>query len=184
TAGRLAQDYPPRPGALVAEMSRSPALSSAVMASPEWVSAVELSYHALEPGHQELFRLLGLSPCDDISLHAAAALSGTSFAETGRGLAALTDHHLLSRAPDGQFQFHDLIREYAARCAAREESRARQRQAVGRLLDYYLHAADQAMQVVHPFQLQAPVVPGAEPPAAPDLGTPAAAAAWLEAEWR
>jgi DNA-binding SARP family transcriptional activator/tetratricopeptide (TPR) repeat protein len=183
-AGRLARHYPPQPGELAAEMPRSPALSGAALTSPEWVSAFELSYHALAPGPQELFRLLGLSPCDDISVHAAAALTGASLAETERGLAALTDHHLLSRAPDGQFRFHDLIREYAARCAAREESRAQQRQAVGRLLDYYLCAADQAMQVLHPFQRRAPVMPATETTAGPDLGTAAAATLWLEAEWR
>jgi DNA-binding SARP family transcriptional activator len=184
TAGRLAQDYPPRSGELVAEISRSPALGGAAPASPEWVSAFELSYHALAPGHQELFRLLGLSPCDDISSRAAAALAGASLAETERGLAALADHHLLSRTPDGQVRFHDLIRDYAARCAAREESRARQRQAVGRLLDYYLRAADQAVQVLHPFQRRAPAAPAAQAAADPDLGTDAAAASWLEAEWR
>ena len=184
TAGRLAQDHLSWSGEVVAEMPRPPALSDAAPASPEWLSAFELSYHGLEPGHQELFRLLGLSPCDDIGLHAAAALSGASLAETERGLAALADHRLLSRTPDGQFRFHDLIREYAARCAAREESRARQRQAVGRLLDYYLHAADQAIQVLHPFQRRAPMVPGAEPAAGPDLGTAAAATSWLDAEWR
>jgi tetratricopeptide (TPR) repeat protein len=184
TAGRLAQGYLPRPGEVVAEMSRSPALGGAATASPEWVSAFELSYHTLEPGHQELFRLLGLSPCDDISVHAAAALSGASVAETERGLAALTDHHLLSRAPDGQFRFHDLIREYAARCAAREESRARQRQAVGRLLDYYLHVADRASQVVYPFQRRAPVMQSTETAASPDLSTATDATSWLEAEWR
>jgi DNA-binding SARP family transcriptional activator len=183
-AGRLAQDYSLRPGDLVPERPRSPAFSDATPASPEWVSAFELSYHALEPGHQELFRLLGVSPCDDISPHAAAALSGAGLAETERGLSALTDHHLLSRAPDGQFRFHDLIREYAARCAAREEPQARQRQAVGRLLDYYLRAADRAGQVLHPFQHRTPVEPAAETAAGPDLSTAAIATSWLEAEWR
>src|SRR5262249_16781964 len=74
--------------------------------------------------------------------------------------------------------------EYAARCAAREEPRARQRQAVGRLLDYYLHAADQAMQVLHPFQRRPPVTPATEATMAPDLGTAAAATPRLEAQRR
>jgi tetratricopeptide (TPR) repeat protein len=189
TAGRLIQDRSLQPAELVAEVSRAPARNAAASPTPEWVSAFELSYRGLEPGPQGLFRLLGLSPCDDISLHAAAALTGASLAETERCLAALTDHHLLSRTPDGQFRFHDLIREYAARCAAREESRAGQRRAVGRLLDYYLHAAAQAMQVLHPFQRRPPMALAAEPLAAeplasPDLAAPAAARSWLEAEWR
>ena len=47
TAGRLAQDQPLRPGELVPELPRSPAISDAAPASPEWVSAFELSYQAL-----------------------------------------------------------------------------------------------------------------------------------------
>ena len=58
TAGRLAQDCPPRPAdPAIAMRDRPPA--GAVAASRDWVSAFELSYLALEPGHQELFRRLG-----------------------------------------------------------------------------------------------------------------------------
>ena len=116
------------------------------------MSAFDLSYRALEPDHQRFFRRLGVSPCARFSLPAAAALDGCTLAEAEKALATLLDCHLLARDPGGQFRFHDLIRGYAAVRAARDDPEAEQRQAVGRLLDYYLHTADQADRVLHPFR--------------------------------
>ena len=136
------------------------------------IAAFDLSYGALEPDHQRLFRRLGVSPCSCVSLPAAAALDDCTLAEAEKALAALLDHHLLARAPDGQFRFHDLIRGYAAVRAARDDSEAQQRQAVSRLLDYYLHTADQADRVLHPFRRRTPVPVTHLPAARPALGTP------------
>src|SRR6266851_3349590 len=136
TAGRLAQDCPPRLADLVEELSQSP-----------------------------------------------ARLGGTR-AEAEKALAALLDQHLLARAPAGQFRFHDLIRGYAAARAGREDPEPEQRQAVGRLLDYYLHTADQADRVIQPFRRRMPVSVTHPPAASPALGTQEDAAAWLESEWR
>ena len=83
------------------------------------MSAFDVSYRSLEPDHQRFFRRLGMSPCASISPAAAAALGGVTLAEAQQALAALLDHHLLARAPGGQFRFHDLIREYAALRATR-----------------------------------------------------------------
>ena len=183
-AGRLARDYPPRIGDLVEELSQSPARSGSGSASPEVMSAFDLVYRSLEPGHQRFFRRLGVSPCADVSLPAAAALGGTTLAEAEEALTALLDHHLLARAPAGQFRFHDLIRGYAAMRAAHEDSRPEQRQAVGRLLDYYLRTADEADQVLHPFRRRM-TVPRPRPPAASTaLSTQQDAAGWLDSEWR
>jgi DNA-binding SARP family transcriptional activator len=185
TAGRLAQDHPPRLGDLVEELSQSPARPGGTgAASPEVMSAFDLSYRALEPDHQRFFRRLGLSPCAHVSLQAAAALGGGTLAEAEKALAALLDHHLLARAPAGQLRFHDLIRGYAAVRAAREDPEPEQRQAVGRLLDYYLHTADQADRVLHPFRRRMPVSVTQPPAASPALGTQEDAAGWLESEWR
>ena len=185
TAGRLAQDYPPRLADLVEELSQSPArLGGPGAASPELMSAFDLSYRALEPDHQRLFRRLGVSPAAHVSLQAAAALDGGTLAEAEKALAALLDHHLLARAPAGQYRFQDLIRGYAAVRAAREDPEPEQRQAVGRLLDYYLHTADQADRVLLPFRRRMPVSITQPPAASPALGTQEDAAAWLESEWR
>ena len=158
-AGRLAQDYPPRLSELVEELSQSPARSGAPgSASPEVMSAFDLAYRALEPAQQQFFRRLGMSPCAHISLGAAAALGGGTLADAQQALAALLDHHLLARAPAGQYRFHDLIRGNAATRATHEDSRLERRQAVGRLLDYYLRSAARG---------------GPGPPALPAAGTPA-----------
>jgi tetratricopeptide (TPR) repeat protein/DNA-binding SARP family transcriptional activator len=184
-AGRLAQDYPPRLADLVGELSQSPArLDGAGAASPEVMSAFELSYRSLEPEHQRFFRRLGLNPCPSVSLPAAAALGGSSLAEADKALTVLLDHHLIAQASVGQFGLHDLIREYAATCAAREESRSEQRRAVGRLLDYYLDAADEADRMLHPFRHRLPGPASRSPSASPALRTPEGAAGWLESEWR
>ena len=185
TAGRVARDHPLELAGLIEELSRSPArLGGTGVASPEVMSAFDLSYGALEPDHQRLFRRLGISPCAYVSLPAAAALDGCTLAEAEKALATLLDHHLLARAPDGQFRFHDLIRGYAAVRAVRDDSEAQQRQAVSRLLDYYLHTADQADRVLHPYRRRMPVPVTQLPAASPALGTPEDAAGWLEAEWR
>jgi DNA-binding SARP family transcriptional activator len=181
-AGRLAQDYPPRLGELVEELSQSPARAAgAGSASPEVMSAFDLAYRSLDPPHQRFFRRLGVGPCADISLHAAAALGGGTVAEAEEALTALLDHHLLTRGPAGQFRFHDLIRGYAAMRAAREDSRSEQRQAVGRLLDYYLRTADEAEQVLHPFRRRTPrPAPGT---AGTAVSSQSGATAWLNSEW-
>ena len=185
TAGRLAQDCPPKLADLVEELSQSPArLGGTGAASPEVMSAFDLSYRALEPDHQRFFRRLGVSPCAHVSLQAAAALGGGTLAEAEKALAALLDHHLLARAPGGQFRFHDLIGGFAAARAAREDPEPDQRQAVGRLLDYYLHTADKADRVLHPFRRRMPVSVAQPPAASPALGTAEDAALWLESEWR
>jgi DNA-binding SARP family transcriptional activator len=185
TAGRLARDDPPALADLIEELSRSPAqLGGTGAASPEVMSAFDLSYRALEPDHQRFFRRLGVSPCAYVSLQAAAALGGCTLAEAEKALAALLDHHLLARAPADQFRFHDLIRGYAAVRAARDDPEPEQRQAVARLLDYYLHTADKADRVLHPFRRRMPVSVTHLPAASPALGTQEDAAGWLESEWR
>jgi DNA-binding SARP family transcriptional activator/tetratricopeptide (TPR) repeat protein len=182
-AGRLAHDYPPRLADLVEELSQSPVPAPGV-ASPQVMSAFDVSYRSLEPDHQRFFRRLGMSPCPSISPAAAAALGGVTLAEAQQALAALLDHHLLARVPGGQFRFHDLIREYAALRATREDSEPERRRAVSRLLNYYLSAADQADRVLHPFRRRMPVPVSRPAPASPALFAKDGAADWLESEWR
>ena len=187
TAGRLAQaEFRPRSVAdLVAELSMPPArLCDTSAASPEVLAALELSYRALEPDHRRFFRRLGVSPCARVSPQAAAALGGCTPAEADRALRTLRDHHLLVQADDGQFRFHDLIREFASVRAAEEDSASERGLAVGRLLDFYVHAADAADRVLQPFTHRMPAPVKNPPAASPALTTAEAAAAWLESEWR
>jgi DNA-binding SARP family transcriptional activator/tetratricopeptide (TPR) repeat protein len=185
TAGRVAQDRRLSLGDLIEELSRSPApLGRTGAEYPEVTSAFDLSYGALEPSHQRFFRRLGASPCAGVSLHTAAALNGCTLDEAKQALGTLIEYHLLTRAPHGQFRFHSLVRRYAAARAAREDPQACQRQDTGRLLDYYLHTADQADRVLHPFRHRAPVQVAGLPAVSPALGTQEDAASWLESEWR
>jgi len=185
TAGRVAQDHRPGLADLIEDLSRSPArLGGNGAASPEVVSAFDLSYRALEPDHQRLFRRLGVSPCAYASLQAAAALGDCTLAEAEKALVTLLDHHLLAPAPDGQFRFHDLIRGYAAVRAARDDPEPAQRQAVARLLDFYLYTADKADRTLHPLRRRMPVSVTYLPAASPALRTQEDAAGWLESEWR
>jgi len=184
-AGRVAQDRRLGLDSLIEELSLSSArLGGTGAAGPEVMSAFDLSYHSLEPGHQRFFRRLGASPGDSVSMHAAAALDGCTLAEAEKAIAALLDYHLLTRASEGQFRFHDLIRGYAAVRAARDAPAAEQRQACGRLLDYYLYTADQADRVLHPLRRHPPVQATQPPAVVPAVGTPEDADSWLESEWR
>jgi DNA-binding SARP family transcriptional activator/tetratricopeptide (TPR) repeat protein len=185
TAAGLTRGYPFRAADLAGELSQiAPGLDDSGTANPQVMSAFDLSYRALGPDHQQFFRRLGLSPCPLVSLHAAAALGGCTVAEAEKAFTALLDHHLLEQDRAGQFRFHDLIRGFAAARAAHDDPAAEQREAVGRLLDYYLDSADTADQVLHPFRHRMPVWVANPPVDSPALGTPAAAADWLESEWR
>jgi DNA-binding SARP family transcriptional activator/tetratricopeptide (TPR) repeat protein len=184
TAGRLALGHPGL-GDLVEELSRSTAgLDGTGPAGPEVISAFDLSYGALEPDHQRFFRRLGLNPCAEVGPQAAAALAGCTPAEADKALAALVDHHLLAPDAAGRFRIHALVRGYAAARAADDDPAPERRQAVGRLFDYYLHVADQADRVLHPFRLRTAVTVTHPPAARPALGTQEDATAWLESEWR
>jgi tetratricopeptide (TPR) repeat protein len=184
TAGRIAQADSPDLGNLIEEWSQSPAwLGGTGAASPEVIAAFDLSYRALASDHQLFFRRLGASPCATYSPRAAAALGGCTLAEADKALGTLLDYHLLTPAPHGQFGLHDLIRGYASARARREDTEVEQRQAVGRLLDYYLHTADQADRALHPLRRRANM-PVPDLPASQEFGSQEEAAGWLEAEWR
>jgi transcriptional regulator with XRE-family HTH domain len=140
------------------------------------------SYRTLSEPAARLFRLLSLNPAPDFGLPAAANLAGLPLARTRRLLSVLLSAHLLERAGEGRYSWHDLLRAYAAELVTVEEDEAERHEAVTRLLDWYRHTAEAAMNGIkaarrrldEPFP--EPVVPG------PDLGDPVAARAWLAAE--
>ena len=136
------------------------------------------------------FRLLGLHPGPDLDACAAAALTGTTAENAGRLLGQLVRAHLIQAAAPGRYSMHDLLREYAAEQAdaAGESGAAGDRlgrpAAVSRLLDYYLHSAAAAMDVLYPAERHLRPVLAAPAPGrpAPPVTSPAAALAWLDAE--
>ncbi|NUT92897.1 MAG: tetratricopeptide repeat protein [Saccharothrix sp.] len=108
------------------------------------------SYHSLPEAAARLFRLLGLHPGPTISTHTAAALAGTTLAEVRPLLDTLTNGHLLTEIEPDRFQFHDLLRDYAAERANEVDSQADRTSALRSLLTWYLHTAHPADCLLYP----------------------------------
>ncbi|MBT2235777.1 tetratricopeptide repeat protein [Nonomuraea sp. NEAU-A123] len=107
-------------------------------------AAFDLSYQHLladQPEQAQLFRLLALNPGPDISLPAAAALTGTSEPMARRQLAALARAHLLTAPVTGRWGMHDLVRLYADQHGHAQAAADDRGQALDRLLDHYLSTA-------------------------------------------
>jgi tetratricopeptide (TPR) repeat protein len=153
-------------------------------------AAFDLSYQDLAVPQQRLFRRLGLHPGTDIDAYAAAALDDIDLAAARRGLADLYEHNLLFEPASGRYRFHDLLLEHARALAAGDDT-ADQRAAVGRILDYYLHAAVAASRHTARRTFIAGQLPSVKPPARlpklpparlPKLDAQEEAVGWLGAE--
>lgn len=124
-------------------------------------ASFQVSYESLRAASRGVdparaFRLLGLWQGTSISLPAAAALIGGPDDDVADALEALVDVNLLeSPAPD-RYRFHDLLRVYATERAEAEESQAAQREAVTRLLRWYLDSAEAAADTVSPGRYRVP----------------------------
>ena len=140
------------------------------------------SYDQLGETAARMFRLLGLHPGPDISLSAAASLTGLTRAQAGAALRELTRTHMVAEYLPARFTFHDLLRAYAADQADRYDSEPERRAAVHRVLDHYLHTATAAAQRFSPHRPPlrlAPAQPGVVPADATDREQ---AIAWFDAE--
>jgi tetratricopeptide (TPR) repeat protein len=118
------------------------------------------SYRLLSPGAARMFRLLGLPTGPDISLAAAADLAGVAHREARQLLDELRRANLLEQHVAGRFRFHDLLRAYAAECAARDETAAARQAAVHRLFDHYVRTSYgiylQQTRDAHPIPIEPP----------------------------
>ncbi|WP_158846564.1 AfsR/SARP family transcriptional regulator [Saccharothrix deserti] len=135
--------------------------------------AFDVSYAALTPALQRLFRLLGLVPGADFTPRVAAALLDVPVASAGRLLHRLAAAHLVEQHGPGRFRFHDLVRDYA-RTFGGEDG------AWERLVEFHLAAADAVDRHFsrHPLRLPR----DADPVCEVDFASSAEAVAWLEAE--
>jgi tetratricopeptide (TPR) repeat protein/DNA-binding XRE family transcriptional regulator len=150
--------------------------ASSVRAAFSW------SYQQLCEKAARMFRLLGLHPGPDISEPAAASLADCSELQAHRLVGVLTRAHLITEHVPGRYAFHDLIRAYAADQAQHTDSDGDRREALGRLLDFYLHTAAAAGLLLNPARetvILAPPRPGTAPRRPGDSGQ---AMAWFEAE--
>ncbi|WP_325051378.1 ATP-binding protein [Streptomyces corynorhini] len=117
------------------------------------------SYRALPEHGATLFRQLGLHPGPEFGLGAAAALAGLPVVRTRQLLDSLVGAHLLEQTGPDRYQFHDLLRAYAAGLAQQEVSPDGGRAALHRVLTWYLRTAEAA---------RSRLAPGAEETVLPD----------------
>ncbi|MFE1574755.1 AfsR/SARP family transcriptional regulator [Streptomyces fradiae] len=123
-------------------------------------TALHLSYAAVPPRHQELFRLLGAHPGTDFDAAGTAALAGLAPHTAEALLEDLLDARLLLPRSPGRYTFHSLVRALAREAAARQPDATRE--ARRRLLDHYLEAAEEAAGLLRPRR-ERPGPPGTRP---------------------
>ncbi len=107
-------------------------------------AAFALSYRALPPDEQRLFRLLAMHPGDDIEVESTAALADVSPTRARRLLRQLRRAHLLEDVEPGWFTFHDLVRDYSRERVLADEPAESRGPAIRRLFEYYATAAEAA----------------------------------------
>jgi tetratricopeptide (TPR) repeat protein/transcriptional regulator with XRE-family HTH domain len=142
--------------------------------------AFDLSYRMLSEPERQLFRRLGLIPGSDFGAAAAALLADLPADEAQRLMEALAHANLLQQASGtDRYRMHDLVRLYAAQRAQADDQAAGQ--AIDRLNDWYLAAADMANGLVTPgfATLSRTVATTGEPLS---FATAQEAMSWLEAE--
>ncbi|HEX6469256.1 MAG TPA: tetratricopeptide repeat protein [Streptosporangiaceae bacterium] len=140
------------------------------------------SYDALPPDAATLFCLLGLAPGPDISEAAAGSLAGLDKSTLRRLLRRLENAHLIARPRPSRYQLHDLLRIYAVSQANHQQPDGGIDTGLRRLLDFYLHTAYAADQILDPHRESVelnPPVPGCHPL---PLRDEVEALAWLDAE--
>jgi tetratricopeptide (TPR) repeat protein len=156
-AAERAAGWPSMPlGELIDELRDESARWSVLTAETEegsdaMRSVFEWSYQALPDPAARLFRRLGLHPGNEFGLPAAVSLAGSEPAQVRGLLDTLVRAHLLERRPAGRYEFHDLLRAYAADQVRREESEAERTEVLGLCLAWYLHTANAAQCAMAPF---------------------------------
>ncbi|WP_051772920.1 AfsR/SARP family transcriptional regulator [Saccharothrix sp. NRRL B-16314] len=139
------------------------------------------SHDALTAEQARVFALLGIAPGPDISLPAAAGLTGLPPGQIRTELRRLEQASLIVHDSYGHYRMHDLIRRYAADTAQRLAD-TEKRAALRRVVDHYLHTAFTGQQLLDPHLRPIridPPVPDCHPLV---LSDDAAALAWFDTE--
>lgn len=142
------------------------------------------SYRQLSPGLARVFRLLGLHPGPEIGLLAAAAMVGMSEQHTRQHLDALARTHLLEQHMPERYRFHDLVRAYATEQAGEDEPSPEQELALRRVLDSYLHSANNASRQLNVHRPLIPVDPPDPDAVVRQFNTYAEAMSWYQEEYQ
>lgn len=140
------------------------------------------SYRQLGDETARAFRLAGLHLGPDLDRYAIAALTGVTADEADRSLDVLARACMIQPAAPLRYGMHDLLRGYARELTDAQDGEQEQLAALTRLLDYYLHTAAIAMDIVFPAERhRRPAIPPSSA-SAPALIGEEAARAWLNAE--
>jgi DNA-binding SARP family transcriptional activator/DNA-binding XRE family transcriptional regulator len=137
------------------------------------------SYRALPSDLAAMFRLLRLHPGQDFTAESTAALAGDTPVIAQRRLDRLVDEHLVTMSGPDRFTMHELFRDYARQQAAGNDSEQQIRQARGRLLRWYLYAADRATRTLFPQSAGSALDLDRRPCHLPVFGDPNDAFGWL-----
>ncbi|MGW7080225.1 tetratricopeptide repeat protein [Streptomyces sp. NPDC054866] len=149
----------------------------------EFDTAFAMSVRQLDRSQARLFRLLGLLPGGSFDAYLAASLADVPLNSARAMLEDLVDAHLVQEPTAGRYRLHDLVHQHARRAGEEQDSPAERQRALGRFLDYYVHAAaaaDAAMPFLSPGR---PPSAGRPPAALPRFADKNAAFAWLVAEY-
>jgi DNA-binding SARP family transcriptional activator/tetratricopeptide (TPR) repeat protein len=145
-------------------------------------AAFDLSYKALPLELAQMFRLLSLAPGTYITPDVAAALSGLTTQDARRRLDRLATANLIGNHAPNRYQFHDLLREYAAERLAFETEPGKSREGFRRLVDWSVRSADNASDAMKNSLLRLPrtgALPGVTPRT---FSSNIEAKTWLDAE--
>ncbi|GAA1934484.1 AfsR/SARP family transcriptional regulator [Kitasatospora viridis] len=182
-AARLAHRSTWTPSHLLARLRDRISLPTELRSEDQSVAAAfAVSYDALTPDQQRLFRLAGLHPGDAFSAYALAALADLPLADAEDLVDELHDHHLVIERSPGRYTFHDLLRQHARGLADAAEPEADRQAALDRLLAYYAHTAAAAADILYPHEAnRRPHPPKPGTPTDP-LGGTESARDWLDTE--
>ncbi|WP_436775300.1 ATP-binding protein [Yinghuangia sp. YIM S09857] len=146
-------------------------------------AALAMSVRQLDRAQARLFRTLGLLPGASFDEYVVAAVAEVPVRTARAVLEDLLDAHLVQQPTAGRYRLHDLVRGHARRAAAEQDPAADRERALGRMLDYYVHAAAAADAAL---ASQSPVRPpsaGHPPAELPPFADKNEALAWLVAEY-
>ncbi|GII88198.1 SARP family transcriptional regulator [Sphaerisporangium siamense] len=143
------------------------------------------TYRALDPDAARLFRLLGLHPGPEVGVGAAAALAGRDAPAVTRLLDRLTADHLLRSRSPGRYDFHDLLRDYAAEQArlAGDADPASGEDPLCRVVEWYIRTAREAAGHLPPGGRELPPEPEGAGVVPQAFGDAERAVGWYEEEF-
>ncbi|AZM54357.1 hypothetical protein DMA15_18785 [Streptomyces sp. WAC 01529] len=149
----------------------------------EFDTAFAMSVRQLNRTQARLFRLLGLLPGATFDEYVVAALADVPLRSARTMLEDLLDAHLVQQPAVDQYRLHDLVHQHARRAAAEQDPAAERERALGRVLDYYVHAAAAADAAMPFLSSGRPPAAGRPPAELPRFADRNAAFAWLVAEY-